>query len=504
MAVLAAFATAGLAWQRFGDKDEPALVVLLALPVVAVPLVIVWASSRTAAGTAVLATVGLVVAWRRRAWLARRSKLAYGLGVAAVLVGVVVILAIGLSTGGLIQDSLNFRWNYWVASWHMFLAKPLLGVGWTNFGNSYLAYRLPVAAEEIKDPHNLWIRFATETGAVGLVLAVAWMAMAMREATRPVLPRGPATAVVTPVNPIQPIVVITALFWLLRTVALLPLSLTKLEVIKTTLFAVLLLAGLVLASVRRTTGQPTADDRPAPFTLYAVIAGLLGFLLHNGFDFPMAETGPLLLFMLLLGALLGVRHPGVAGKKPQTAAAIGGLAVVALGLIVMIGLWAVPVWSAESKTMAAEDEAAKPRLSEAMRLSREAIAASPVRNPDYPRRALRYTQNATTGEVLALLGQVVDADPKDPQAWLNRARYEQRVGTTPTAIDHDFRQAIALNPTDAPMRLEYATFLDHDGRRDEATDQIRHALESNEKMHADEPRRLPAAQVDELKKRVDP
>lgn len=503
IAVLAAFACAGLAWQRLRDKDEPAMVALLAIPVVCVPLVIVWTGSKTAGGTAILATIGLLIAWRLHEWLAKRSALAYGIGVGVVLLGIVAILAVGLTTGGLIQDSLNFRWNYWVASWHMFLAKPLLGVGWTNFGNSYLAYRLPVAAEEIKDPHNLWVRFATETGAIGLMLAVAWMAMALREATRPISPRVAATPTFVPAwNPIQFIVVITALFWFMRTIALLPLSLTKLELIKTTLFAVLLLGGLVIATVRRTTGQPVADDRSAPFTLYAVLAGLLGFLLHNGFDFPMAETGPLFLFLLLLGALLGLRHPGVAGKKPQTAAAIGGLAAVGLGLVTMIFLWAVPVWSAESKLADADEAGSKSRTTDAMTLSREAIAASPVPNPEYARRALKWTQNTPPGEVLGLMGQVVDADPKNPQSWLNRARLEQRMNITATVIDNDFANATRLNPNDAPMHMEYGAFLDSAGRTADATAQFELAMDANDRLNPDEPRRLPAAQVDELKKRL--
>ena len=505
VAVLAAFACAGLAWQRLRDKDEPAMVALLAIPVICVPLVVVWTSSKTAGGTAILATIGLIIAWRLHEWLARKSALAYGIGVGAVLLGIAAILAIGLTTGGLIQDSLNFRWNYWVASWHMFLTKPLLGVGWTNFGNSYLAYRLPVAAEEIKDPHNLWVRFATETGAIGLVLCVAWMAMALREATRPILPRMSATPAATPKfvpawNPIQFIVVVTALFWFMRTIAILPLSLTRLELIKTTLFAVLLLGGLVIATVRRTTGQLMADDRPAPFTLYAVLAGLLGFLLHNGFDFPMAETGPLFLFLLLLGALLGLRHPGVTGKKAQTAAAIGGLAAAGLGLIVYVGLWAVPVWIAESKIVQADATGPTGRTRDALSLYLEAMATSPVPNPEYPRRALRWVDRSEINDIFALLTKIIDADPFNAQTWLNRARYEAG-GRSATTVS-DYARAVSLNPNDTSIRLEYAAFLDSIGKPDEANKQIKAALDVNDQFHPDEPRRLPSAKVEELKKRL--
>jgi O-antigen ligase len=57
----------------------------------------------------------------------------------------------------------------------LFRRHPLIGVGWGNFGNEYLAFRLPEASEEIKDPHNFIVRTFTELGAVGGVLLLAWL-----------------------------------------------------------------------------------------------------------------------------------------------------------------------------------------------------------------------------------------------------------------------------------------------------------------------------------------
>ena len=119
-----------------------------------------------------------------RDWLAKRASLMFWLGCGAFADGVALVVAIGLKTGGLLQDSLNFRWNYWVASWHLWEAHPWLGVGWGSFGNSYLKYRFAVQAEEIKDPHNLLIHFLTETGVIGATLLVAWLGRSWYEMTR--------------------------------------------------------------------------------------------------------------------------------------------------------------------------------------------------------------------------------------------------------------------------------------------------------------------------------
>ena len=57
----------------------------------------------------------------------------------------------------------------------MFWRHPIIGVGWDNFYLHYLRDRLPVASEEIRDPHNFIIRFFVELGAIGGILMLAWL-----------------------------------------------------------------------------------------------------------------------------------------------------------------------------------------------------------------------------------------------------------------------------------------------------------------------------------------
>jgi len=49
----------------------------------------------------------------------------------------------------------------------------------------YPEVRVPVASEEVQDPHNFFVRFFSELGAVGGVLAVAWMILLWWQMSRP-------------------------------------------------------------------------------------------------------------------------------------------------------------------------------------------------------------------------------------------------------------------------------------------------------------------------------
>src|SRR5439155_824019 len=80
------------------------------------------------------------------------------IGVDGVLAIFAAAIGHGLAHGTLPSASLAFRWNYWIGSMRIFRTHPLLGVGWNNFGPSYLAVRAIEASEEIKDPHNFIVR----------------------------------------------------------------------------------------------------------------------------------------------------------------------------------------------------------------------------------------------------------------------------------------------------------------------------------------------------------
>src|SRR5207237_1172207 len=117
-------------------------------------------------------------------YITKHPRLIFFSSVAAIALVAVALVAYGLTHGNLRHDSLTFRWRYWIGSTRLFLAHPLIGVGWNNFGDAYLPVREAIASEEIKDPHNLFVRFATELGSVGLILVISWLLMLWSDMTR--------------------------------------------------------------------------------------------------------------------------------------------------------------------------------------------------------------------------------------------------------------------------------------------------------------------------------
>jgi hypothetical protein len=488
--------------RRRDDQSEPLFPVLIGLAAIGSAVVIWLTDSRTALAGVVLCTILFGLAYWKRDLLARSARLFFWLGSAAVGIGVAAVVMIGLSTGGLLHDSLTFRWYYWVGSWQVFLENKLFGVGWGSFGHAYLPHRLPIASEEIKDPHNALVKFVTETGIIGLALAVAWVGRSAWEATRPVAPRE-STSRSTPAVAI--LVAVPLAFLLLRVIATYPLSVLFPELPKVVLFALGIAVGMILGTVRSTTDF-SADDRPAPVLLLGALVALAGFLLHAMVDFAMFENGPLMLMMILLGAVLGARHPGAAGRKQYTSVALASLGLIFCGLMAFVATMLIPIASAEAKLNRARDLMGQERYTAAVVELRDAIATTPVPNADYARRcaqAMMLSRQADPKDVLAVLTDAITANPADALSWLERARFRRMLPTVDVGnVATDYRQGIDRNPSDVRIRLEFADFLSSAGRPDEAAEEYKLALEYNDKLHPDEPKRLRPEMVDAIRARL--
>ena len=244
------------------------------------------------------------------------------------------IIGHGLWHQNLVIDSLTFRWQYWVGAMRIFAAHPLVGVGWSNFGPYYLGARLPIASEEVKDPHNFLVRVLVELGMVGCIVLIAWLLKAAWELTRPVFPPAPAKKT-APANAgnlaLVSIALVASLAMAINIVASVDFSMASsrdggsafilLDLLKRALWFALLMIGFAMV-LFQSSHEPQLDERPGPWLLYGILIALAIFLLHNTIDFSIAETGPMFVFALLLGSALGVRTPSVAGQKRHRKAAI--------------------------------------------------------------------------------------------------------------------------------------------------------------------------------------
>jgi O-antigen ligase/polysaccharide polymerase Wzy-like membrane protein len=71
--------------------------------------------------------------------------------------------------------SFGFRLQYWQSSLAMIRDTPLWGCSPGNFGETYTAYKLPDALEEVKDPHNFALEIAVNAGVPALALLATFL-----------------------------------------------------------------------------------------------------------------------------------------------------------------------------------------------------------------------------------------------------------------------------------------------------------------------------------------
>lgn len=509
--VLLGVVVAGVGIQRIVNKDESGLIGLAFVPL---PLAgwIIWFTHSNAAFVSPVIAIGiLLIVWKFGGALSRKRRLTFALGVFAIVLGTVALVGHGVFHGSLPSASLNFRWRYWVASARIFKAHPLLGVGYGNFEYPYLAARVPAAAEEVKDPHNLLVRAATELGIVGAILMIAWLVRVWWEWTLSVVPPAPERKTKETHPTRQMFFTIASLATLgvvINILAGIDLSAdagwVSFELLKRIVFTALLLIGLAIVVIR-SSKDASMDDRPAPWVLYTMLAGLAVFLIHNTIDFSFFEIGPMMLCMMIGGAVLGARSPSAAGLRKRTPVAIAAFSTLLLAWLVALIFLAVPLIEAENRAYAGDNAVRRQEYTLAAENYHAAFTNAPVRNADYEIRAARALMGLpnSDGATRVDLALAIESSPLDPMGYLMRARYNlERHPDERDQIRRDYEKALGLNPNDLDTRLEYAKVLETFGDSKAAAVQYRLALKTNEGFDPAEPKRLSEAQVQEITRKL--
>jgi hypothetical protein len=496
---------AGLCIQRLRDGAcFQAAILALILP--ATIWILCFTQSKAAFFTTILVALILLLAGSCGTFLRSRPRAGYALGAALVLLTAAGVVAYGLSFHSLPSASLNFRWRYWVAAWRLHADHPLLGVGWNNFGPHYLHYRLPQAAEEILDPHSFLLRFLTETGMIGLVLAVAWIARLWWELTAAdevtgdrlqVTDRSSSTGHSSPVTyHLSPVTCHVFLPWIiiLAVAVNVPASVdfaqtwasVGRQLFDRSVLFTSLLGGAWIAAAG-------IGTRPAPWVLYGLLAALAAFLVHNLIEFSLFETGPMMLFSLLAGSALGMRSKTAVTTCPRA------VAVLAVAVILWIAagvVFIVPVVRAQALADQGDTYYSAQRYDLAAADYAAAAEWCPY-NADYLYRqglAVAYTSPSAAPEVVSLLKSAVVENPSGLGYRLALARMETRLGETADATV-DFDKALDLDPTEVSIRLEYGDALLRLGLPADAAAQYESALKYNDLLPAEEPKRLDDATI---------
>jgi len=467
-------------------------------------LILYFTGTKTAFGTLLIAGGIFVSIKLMREKLAQRSALWYGVGVAAVALAALLVIGHGMYHGSLPGASMTFRWRYWVASGRILAAHPLLGVGWSNFGSHYLGVRLPIAAEEIRDPHNFIVRVFAELGIVGGLLVLAWLATAAWELTRPVAP--PAGAKLPPQSrrTIWTIVFAVGLGVIINCVTAIDFSQNGAyqieEGFKRFLFFALIVTGTLVVSLRSLAEQET-EDRPAPWILYGILAGVGVFFIHALVDFVLAEPGPLVLFAMLIGTALGVRTQWT-GVPRHRAIAIGTLGSLCLTWVVTFLGFVLPVVDAEQQNVAGDEALRTSDPLRAAALYKSAYDRMPL-NAEYAyqsARAMMYGQD-NPGKIRAMIEEASARDPMSVQYHLLRAQFERQQGD-PAIATQQYERALALDPNNVRARLEFADALISFNERPRAAEQIKIALARNDQLHPDEPKRLTSEELEKIQAKL--
>jgi O-antigen ligase/tetratricopeptide (TPR) repeat protein len=477
----------GLIIQRIVDHDHWAWSAFLAAAIPATICVLVWTLCKAAFFTPLLILLILLVVWKF-------PKFNYAGGFSLILLAAISIVAFGLTFHRLPGASLNFRWRYWTAAWQMFLDHPILGVGWSNFGLHYTHYRLPIAAEEIQDPHNLFLRFLTELGIPGAILAVAWLARLWWELTRnfsAALARGRDPIGIGFIL-LLAIAGITINF--LCSVDLSQsVSFIVVELMPRALFALVLVLGATVAAIK-SLNESTLDDRPAPWVLYASLASLGAFLIHNWIEFSFFETGPLLLATLMAGSALGLRQPPTATRRVTAVACVVAFALflltAALGFV-------VPVINSELLAQRGDDELHSRQFALASQDYFDAFQSTFKFNADYAYRAgfaLAYQPDRT--RVRNMLDEAIAADPSMVSYSISRAHLDADLGDE-AGMSRDFSKALELNPDEVSIHLDFAAALMRFHQTAEAAAQCDLARKYNDLLPVEEPKRLSDEEIGE-------
>ncbi len=461
---------------RGGDAQIPFLpavaVVAFALTFAGVA-VAVLTKSKGGLAAMLFTLLVVVVAWRKRAWLARRRAL-----VGAIVAGFFGLLIIGTVAFGLLfhtlpTKSLAFRWQYWTAAARMAVRRPLLGVGLNNFGLYYTDYKLPSAPEDVKDPHSVLVRVATEMGLPAAALWAALIAWQMGQCFPPDVEPMPATpASAAPgktfgTGAFAAVIAVTTGWIALRyAVAVIP----QLFFILLDIIYGIIAATVALIALRAMT---LLDPGQRRFVAAALAVGAGGMLIYDQVNLALV-TGPVaMLFWMLLGAAQSrpvSDAPGGAGPEPRRTGQIAQLAVGAT-LVVIAATAAFTVYLPMAQNRLRWDP--RPEVRRFM----QAVAAS------------------NTPGALHALHHLIRLNPRS-QKWLAWQANLSR--GTPRAAKSVLR-LLKLNKTSARQRYRFAVHRGYGLTIVQRMDMLRRALQLNADLPKREIKRLKPAEIAQIK-----
>jgi hypothetical protein len=461
---------------KWDSREVPPTIVYAALAGLVFLLsgiVLVLTQSKGACAAAVVFSALFLAGLHYHSALQRRWKMICVIVLAVWIMGAAGVVAYGLRHDALPSRSLLFRWHYWTASVPIIKSSPATGVGLNNFGSYYLMYKRPSSPEDVKDPHNFFVRIAAELGlpsaALFALMLIYWFYASARELSLSpypgIAPAGPALRT-APAGPSFAVAILfTALWWTARVILNERLDAS---VIFDFLFAAFALGGFLLADA---TARAVAGS--TRISQFAILTGALGMMLYDQINVGLVTGSLAMFFWICLGFTAARAAPMPASPKttsrlPWSQKSVGALlGMTALGLAVTV---LIPI--------AQDTHPWDPRVPE--------------------RQWVAQIMERTTFDELPLLNAALGRDPLSVELLHRRIAIEASRGV---AVSDDIRHILALDPFDISMRVELAQLVS-DWPAAERLASLRTALELNDQLEAGEAKRLNDDQRREIKMKI--
>ncbi len=283
-----------------------------AVVLVGLGLVLYFTRSKGSIAATGLCISAMVVGLALSPEIARlRYRLFAGLVMIAV-VGAVALIACGIVRHGLPTKDLLFRWQYWNGAAGIIIHHLWHGVGLNNFGYYYTRYKWPSAPEDVKDPHNVLVRIASELGVPAAIIFTLLLGLAFYLIFRP--PAREQVGSRTP--PILLIVGFVAVWWMCDDLNRMVGAGKAIPYILELSILYAAIAIIALAVVCQLLSCMTPEYRRKIEIALAVGAG--GMLLYDQINLALVTGSVAMLFWAVLGMAQPQDSPAPAGESGGT------------------------------------------------------------------------------------------------------------------------------------------------------------------------------------------
>ncbi len=460
--------------------------VIISLVVATLMMVCIWFTGSRTAGVAVIA--GLVLLAVDRASNLKSSRKSWTVAIAGLVViaaAAAAILAgtpIGERVASAAWRSVAFRVEYWQATLAMISDFPLLGCGPGQFQDTYTAYKLIGAAEEIQDPHNWLLEVWATSGApaailfVAMIGAVAARTLRTHHATQATSTADSSSAPDAAVfGGIGGVVFGTALAWLTG----FPIARMHLLFFVAAIVGVWFLLGGWRRDGRRLLRLP----------LIAALALLVNLLAAGGIGFPAVADSLWLLLAMQLNALGAPADGSRSVAAPKSVRWLAGLALAAI-LATAIRLEYIPVMGNRLQLATADAARAAGQAGPYREALEAALAADPWSTTAATQLAAQRFADYQSLPTATQIRSLAEADararelaPRRSGVWAQSADFAAAIFRDTQDVEYRkaaegyYARALALYPTNADLQAEVAKFwqsLDDVQRaREAATEALR-------------------------------